>query len=120
MPKSRLLVAYDAECTHCRKKADWVRERDAAGLIEVFPLQHPDLAQIAPELAGHPLHGELHGLDLATRRVYRGPELLPELLSRLRWWKGVALLLRVPGLARFAAWTALKRDERRFRRGVRP
>lgn len=117
--RSRLLVAYDAECTHCRKKADWVRERDAAGLIEVFPLQHPDLARIAPELAGRFLHGELHGLDLTTRRVYRGPELLPELLSRLPGWKLVAPLLRFPSVARFAAWFALKRDERRFRRGSR-
>ncbi len=117
--RSRLLVAYDAECSHCRKKADWVRERDRDGRIEVFPLQHPDLARIAPELAGRFLHGELHGLDLATRRVFRGAELLPELLSRLPRWKLVAPLLRLPGLARFAAWFALKRDERRFRRQVR-
>lgn len=119
MPKSRLLVAYDAECSHCRKKADWVRERDAAGLIEVFPLQHPDLARIAPELAGQRLHGELHGLDLATRRVYRGAELLPELLSRLPRWKLIAPLLHFPGVASCAAWFALKRDERRFRRAMR-
>ena len=119
MAKSRLLVAYDAECHGCRKKADWLRARDRDGLIEVFPLQHPDLAAIAPELAGRFLHGELHGLDLSTRRVVRGPALLPELLSRLPRWKLVAPLLRLPGLARFAAWFALKRDERRFRRAMR-
>ncbi len=117
--KARLLVAYDAECTHCRKKADWVRERDTAGLIEVFPLQHPELARIAPELAGRLLHGELHGLDLATRRVYRGADLLPELLSRLPRWKILAPMLRLPGVARCVAWFTLKRDERRFRRAMR-
>ena len=117
--KSRLLVAYDAECHHCVKKADWLRERDRDGLIEVFPLQHPDLASIAPELAGRFLHGELHGLDLATRRVLKGPALLPELLSRLPRWKLVAPLLRLPALARFVAWLTLKRDERRFRRAMR-
>ncbi|MBS1784635.1 MAG: DUF393 domain-containing protein [Acidobacteria bacterium] len=116
--KSRLLVAYDAECTHCRKKADWVRERDRDGLIEVFPLQHPDLARIAPELAGRFLHGELHGLDLATRTVLKGPPLLPELLSRLPRWKLVAPLLQIPGVARAAAWLILKRDERRFSRRI--
>jgi predicted DCC family thiol-disulfide oxidoreductase YuxK len=117
--RSRLLVAYDAECHVCRKKADWLRGRDREGLIEVFPLQHPDLAAIAPELAGRFLHGELHGLDLATRRVFRGPALLPELLSRLPGWKLAAPLLRLPGLARFAAWFVLRRDERRFRRAMR-
>ena len=119
MAKTRLLVAYDGECHTCRKKADWVRERDAWGLVEVFPLQHPDLVQIAPELAGRLLHGELHGLDLRTRAVYRGPSLLPELLSRLPRWRVVAPLLRLPGLAQFIAWSTLKRDERRFRRGSR-
>lgn len=116
MAKAPLLVAYDGECHHCRKKADWVRERDAWGLIEVFPLQHPDLVRIAPELAGRQLHGELHGMDLRSRQVYRGPALLPELLSRLPRWRVVAPLLRLPGLARLVAWSALKRDERRFRR----
>ena len=117
--KSRLLVAYDAECHVCVKKADWLRERDRDGLIEVFPLQHPDLAILAPELAGRFLHGELHGLDLRTRAVMRGPALLPELLSRLPRWKLVAPVLRLPGLARIAAWFALRRDERRFRRAMR-
>lgn len=119
MAKAPLLVAYDGECHHCRKKADWVRERDTWGLIEVFPLQHPDLVQIAPELAGRVLFGELHGMDLRSRQVFRGPALLPELLSRLPRWRVVAPLLRLPGLARCAAWFALKRDERRFQSGSR-
>lgn len=119
MPRTRLLVAYDGECHTCRKKADWVLARDAWGLIEVFPLQHPDLVQIAPELAGRPLLGELHGMDLRTRAVFRGPTLLPELLSRLPRWRMVSPVLRLPGLARFAAWFMLKRDERRYQRGVR-
>lgn len=119
MARTPLLVAYDGECHTCRKKADWVRERDAWGLIEVFPLQHPDLVQIAPELAGRLLHGELHGLDLRSRAVYRGPSLLPELLSRLPRWRLIAPLLRLPGLASFVAWFTLQRDERRFQSGSR-
>ncbi|HET8714220.1 MAG TPA: DCC1-like thiol-disulfide oxidoreductase family protein [Holophagaceae bacterium] len=119
MPKAPLLVAYDGECSLCRKKADWLQRRDAHGLLVLFPVQHPELARLAPELAGRPLLGELHGLDLATRRVLKGAELLPELLGRLPGWRLLAPALRIPALARFAAWLTLKRDERRFRRSQR-
>ena len=119
MAKSTLLVAYDGECHTCRKRVDWLRERDVWGLIEIFPLQHPGLVQIAPELAGRFLHGELHGLDLRSRAVHRGPALLPELLSRLPRWRAVAPFLRLPGLAKLVAWFVLKRDERRFQSGSR-
>lgn len=111
-----LLVAYDAECSLCVKRAEALRARDSRGLLVLFPLQHPELARMAPELAGLRLHGELHGLDLATRRVLKGPELLPELASRLPRWAWAAPLLRIPGLARAVAWATLKRDEARFRR----
>jgi predicted DCC family thiol-disulfide oxidoreductase YuxK len=119
MAKTPLLLAYDAECSLCVKRADWIAARDAAGLLTLFPLQHPELAKIAPELAGRTLHGELHGLDLSTRVLLQGPPLLPEILSRLPRWRLVAPLLRLPGMARFAAWFMLKRDERRFQRHYR-
>lgn len=119
MPKPPLLVAYDGECSLCRKRADWLQRRDTRGLLVLFPVQHPELVRLAPELAGRPLLGELHGMDLRTRTVFRGPTLLPELLSRLPRWRAVAPVLRLPGLARFAAWFMLKRDERRYRQGAR-
>jgi len=48
MPSS-LILAYDAECSLCRKRADWIAARDKQGLLTLFPLQHPDLVRIAPE-----------------------------------------------------------------------
>ncbi len=119
MTRHPLLLAYDAECSLCVKRADWIAARDAEGLLTLFPLQHPELAKMAPELAGLTLHGELHGLDLGTRAVLQGPALLPEILSRLPRWCWLAPLLRLPGMARFASWFMLKRDERRFQRHYR-
>ena len=119
MARTPLLLAYDAECSSCIKRADWIAARDAWGLLTLFPLQHPEMAKIAPELAGRDLHGELHGLDLGTRAVLTGPALLPEILSRLPRWRWVAPLLRLPALAHLAAWFVLKRDERRFQRSIR-
>lgn len=120
MSKGPLLVAYDGECSLCVKRADWLQARDGKGLLVLFPLQHPELAQVAPELAGRPLHGELHGLDMGTRKVLTGPDLLPELLARLALpWPLLAPLMRIRPLARAAAWLVLKREERRFQRQFR-
>jgi predicted DCC family thiol-disulfide oxidoreductase YuxK len=114
-----LLVAYDGECSLCVRRADWLAKRDAWALFTLFPLQHPELVRIAPELAGKALHGELHGLDLESRRVMKGAELLPELLGRLPRWRWLAPLLKIPGLANLASKLALKRAEHRFQRDFR-
>ncbi len=114
-----LLLAYDAECSRCCQRAQALQARDARGLLILFPLQHPELVRMAPELAGRRLHGELHGLDLETREVWSGADLLPELAARLPGWRWAAPILRIPGLARAVAWFTLKRDEARFRRSGR-
>ncbi len=114
-----LVLAYDAECSRCVKRAEGLQAADRRGLLVLFPLQHPELVRMAPELAGRRLHGELHGLDLATREVYSGAALLPEIASRLPRWAWAAPLLRLPGVARAVAWATLKRDEARFRRSGR-
>lgn len=115
-----LLLAYDAECSLCMKRAEWIRARDAHGLLVLFPLQHPELARMAPELAGRTLHGELHGLDLGTRQVLTGEALLPALLRRMPFpWFFLAFPLRWRVLARLAGRFLLKREKRRFRRQIR-
>lgn len=120
MTRTPLLLAYDGECSLCVKRADWIQARDRTGLLVLFPLQHPELVRMAPELAGQALHGELHGLDLSSRQVFRGPQLLPEILSRLSFpWPLWAPFLRWEPMAKAVAWVVLKRDERRFQKSVR-
>ncbi len=116
MAKSPLILAYDAECSLCCRMADWLRVRDRKGLLVFFPLQGKDLVLVAPELAGLDLHGEIHGLDERTRRVYRGGELLPHVLGRLPRWRRVAWLLRIPFFRDLSLWIWRKRAERRFRK----
>jgi len=93
-----LLVVYDAESVRCRRWVDWVRKRDSLGLIVTFPFQNPELARIAPELAGRPLHVDLHGLDTGTRQVWVGERLLPEVWARLPRWRWVIFLTWIPWL----------------------
>lgn len=95
-----LLVVYDAESHRCRRWVDWVRKRDTQGLIVSFPFQNPELVRIAPELAGLPLHLEIHGLDTRTRRIWVGVRLLPQVWARLPGWRWVIFLTWIPGVSR--------------------
>lgn len=108
-----ILLAYDGECSLCRRMVDWVQRRDRWGLVVAFPYQNSELVQVAPELAGRPLHLEIHGVELSSRRVFVGSELVPHLLRRLpRWWL-LAPFLRIPGISRLSRklylWIAVRR-----------
>lgn len=119
--RTGLLVAYDAESAPCRRFVDWVGARDRNGSIVFFPLQNPELVRLAPELAGRPLHGEVHGIDLGGRQVRSGAALLPWVLARLPSWGWAALALRLPGLGPAAAWLWSRRIARtRERQGRQP
>jgi predicted DCC family thiol-disulfide oxidoreductase YuxK len=116
-----LLIAYDAECSPCCRLVDWVGARDRWGRVVFFPLQNPELVRLAPELAGRPLHGEVHGIDLGRRETWSGPALLPEILGRLPRWRWLAPALHLPGLRQLAAWRWNRRlDQRRARHGRQP
>jgi predicted DCC family thiol-disulfide oxidoreductase YuxK len=95
-----LLVVYDAENPRCRRCIDAIRKRDSEGLIVSFPFQNPELVKIAPELAGRPLHLEIHGLDTRTRQVWAGRRLLPQIWRRLPNWNWVIFLTWIPGITR--------------------
>lgn len=102
MPRpAPLLVVYDAEDNRCRRWMDWVRKRDAQGLIVSFPFQNPELVKIAPELAGRPLHLLVHGLDTQDREVWSGDAVLPEVWRRLPGWRWVIFLIRIAFVRRF-------------------
>lgn len=121
MARGLLLVAYDAECPPCCRRADWIRARDRRGRVVFFPLQNPELVRLAPELAGLDLHGEVHGLDLDRRTVYRGADLLAEALLRLPGWSWAGRLLRLPGLRQAAEGSWRRRTARgRELRGRQP
>lgn len=95
-----LLVVYDAENPHCRRRIDWIRRRDRLGLIVAFPWQNPELPRIAPELAGRPLHLLPHGLDTRTREVWAGQALMPHLWARVSGLRWVTFLVKIPVISR--------------------
>ena len=115
-----LLLAYDSACTLCCRTTLWLARRDRLGLLHMVPLRDPDLLALAPELAGRPLEKEIHGIDLATRQVWAGADLLRPIARRLPAWRWLVPVLAIPGVPRLLnrgyLWVAV----RRFRRTGRP
>jgi predicted DCC family thiol-disulfide oxidoreductase YuxK len=111
-----LLLAYDPACTLCCRMALWLARRDRQGLLLILSVRDPELLVLAPELGGRPVEKEIHGLDLGTREVRAGADLLRPIARRLPGWGWAALLLAIPGLPHllnrlYLAWAAW-----RFRR----
>jgi hypothetical protein len=75
---------------------DWIQRRDSSGLVVSFPFQNAELVPVAPELAGLPQLGEVHGFDTRTRSLHSGAGLLPSLFSRLPGWGWLAPLAGLP------------------------
>lgn len=107
-----LLLAYEPACTRCCRLALWLARRDRQGLLHLVTVRDPDLLLLAPELAGRSVEKELHGLDLGTREVWIGADLLRPIAHRLPGWRWLSPVLGLPGLAallngiylRWAAW----------------
>ena len=111
-----LLLAYDPACIHCCRLALGLARRDQRGLLLILSVRDPDLLALAPELAGKPMEKEIHGLDLGTREVCAGADLLRPIARRLPAWWWLALLFRIPGIPTLTNWTFLRWSAWRFRR----
>ncbi len=111
-----LLLAYDPACIRCCRLALGLARRDRQGLLLIVSLRDPNLLALAPELAGKPLEKEVHGLDLATREVCAGPDLLRPIARRLPAWWWLSLLLGIPGVPTLANRISLRWSAWRFRR----
>jgi predicted DCC family thiol-disulfide oxidoreductase YuxK len=109
---SPLLLAYDPACTLCCRMALWLARRDRQGLLVILSVRDPELLALAPELGGKPVEKEIHGLDLGSREIWAGADLLRPIARRLPGWQWLAPVLAIPGLAglmnrvylRWAAW----------------
>ncbi len=111
-----LLIAYDPACTVCCRMALWLARRDREGRLLLVTVRDPALLALAPELAGKPVEKEIHGLDLGTREIRAGADLLRPIARRLPGWQWLSPLLGLPGLPHLVNRIYLRWATWRFRR----
>ncbi len=111
-----LLLAYDPACTLCCRMALWLARRDRQGLLLIVSVRDPDLLSLAPELAGKPLEKEIHGLDLGSREIRAGADLLRPIARRLPAWRWLSPLLGIPGIPTLANRIFLRWSAWRYQR----
>ena len=97
-PSQRLLVLYDRDCGICTFVVARLRRWDRDHRLELLPLQAAtadgrDLVRAVA--ASHPLHDELHVIDLATGLVRAGGAAVLEIAARLPGGRIPAALARV-------------------------
>jgi len=97
---SILLLVYDAEHLRCRRLVDWVCRYDRNGLVVTFPYQNGEVVRVAPELAGLDYLGTIYSLDMESREVRGGADLMAPLLKRMPGWSWLEAPARIPFLAK--------------------
>lgn len=90
-------LIYDGECPLCRRAVEWVESRQTAP-IDMLPCQDPKRAGRFPDLTEHEcMESVQFVLEDGTR--YAGAESLPHILLRVRGWRWMARVLRLPGIS---------------------
>ena len=112
---TRPVVVYDGECPFCLKQVDNMKRRDPDRAFEYQPRQAEGLDQRFPQLT----EGDFNsGMRLVQRdgSVSVGADAVYEISRRLRGWKYLAWLYRVPVLKTIcrASYAWIARNRYRF------
>lgn len=107
------VVVYDGACPFCRRQVAWISARDRHGAFEFVPRQAPGLLERFPILSVGDFDTGMR-LVLPDGQVRVGADAVYAIARRLRGWRWLALLYRVPGLhglsRRLYAWVARNRQ----------
>ena len=108
------VLIYDESCPLCTGAARWVRNNAIPGAVETLPCQDPARAERFPEIEEERCM-EAVQLVLPDGTRYEAEQVLPPLFRRLRRWRWLAAVFRVPGVALIAprvySWVARHRHE---------
>lgn len=91
------VVIYDGECPVCQGGVRWVERRALPGRFEFLPCQSPERRTRFPWMTEESCL-EAVQLVLSDGRVLSGDAAVPEILKRLRGWRWLARLFRLPGV----------------------
>lgn len=91
-------LIYDGECPLCLGAVEWVRRRARDGALDYMACQSSERAERFPHIATETCM-EAMQLVLEDGAVHAGDRALPHLFLRLRRWRWMALLFRIPGVS---------------------
>ncbi len=106
------VIVFDGECSFCRRQIDRVRRKDRHELFEYAARQTPGLEDRFPALADSDFNTGMRLIE-PDERLYVGADALYEITRRLKPWKWIAWIYRIPGLTQLFraiyAWIAANR-----------
>jgi predicted DCC family thiol-disulfide oxidoreductase YuxK len=109
---ARAVLIYDGACGLCRGGVSWISRRAVRGHFEFLPCQAPERRVRYPWMRNETCL-EAMQLILPDGRLLAGDAAIPEILRRLRGWRWLAALFRLPGVEllapRLYAWVARHR-----------
>ncbi len=109
---ARAILIYDGACGLCRGGVSWISRRAVGGQFEFLPCQAAERRARYPWMHERSCM-EAMQLILPDGRLLAGDAAIPEILRRLRGWRWLALLFRLPGVEvlapRLYAWVARHR-----------
>ncbi len=94
-------LIYDGDCPMCRKAVAWVDARAMDDGFEKLPCQSRDRASRFPGMKESECMRAMQ-LVLADGTRYSGAEALPHILLRVRGWRFLARVLRLPVISWFS------------------
>ena len=106
------VLIYDGACPICQRAMRWIERRALPDRFEFLPCQSQERRARFPWMSDQACLEALQ-LVLPDGRVLAGDAAIPEILRRLRGWRWLTRLFRLPGAGVFAprlyAWVARNR-----------
>jgi predicted DCC family thiol-disulfide oxidoreductase YuxK len=110
--KKRATLIYDGTCPICSGTVEWIEKNEQQDAFEMVPCQSPAFAERWPALDRDECMKAMH-LVLPDGEVFSGEQALPEIFTRLRRYRALALLFKLPGAETLSGilyrWFALRR-----------
>ena len=109
------LLVFDGECDMCRRSVDWIRRRDAHGVIEALPYQDPSVVEQFPEIPRRAFERAIQLVRPEGARL-EGARAVEEILRLIPRTRPMAPFFRVPGVRWLAQriYQIVARNRRRF------
>jgi len=112
--RKKATLIFDGSCPICSSTVKWINENEVENSFEMLPCQSERMGAQFPEIERSDCMNAMH-LVLPDGNVLVGEQALPEIFTRLRRYRFLAVLFKLPGvpaLSRIAyRWFA----DRRYR-----